>query len=252
MPGRSSGWPRRPKGMERASAGAQLVAVLAFAAELAEQRRIGRAGADDVDADLLPGELPGHRLREGDQAALAEGVDGFARGADARGVRRDVDDASSAPLDHALQHRVMHVERPVQVDRDDPLPQILVGVEEGSGPVPAGVVDHDVDGAEFALDAGHGGDHRLLAGQVDRIGTGGAARLPDGAGHRFGGVLVDVEDRDGSALLTETPADRRPDAAGAAGDDRHLTIDSSHFPFSWFIENTSCNLYRMQVATFCP
>src|SRR5512145_1510119 len=74
----------------------QLLALLAFAGEVAEQRGVGRAGADDVHVDLLARQFARHGLREGHQPALAEGIDRLARGADAGGVRGDVDDAPGA------------------------------------------------------------------------------------------------------------------------------------------------------------
>src|SRR5690349_5163056 len=55
-----------------------LLPVLAVADKGAQQRRVGRAGADDVDPDIVARAFPRHRLGESDNAALAGGIDRFA------------------------------------------------------------------------------------------------------------------------------------------------------------------------------
>src|SRR5208282_2680027 len=66
--------------------------LLAVGGHLVEQRGVGRAGADAVHRNAVPGHLPGQRLPEGDDAALGGRVHRLARGADPAGVRGDVDD----------------------------------------------------------------------------------------------------------------------------------------------------------------
>jgi hypothetical protein len=63
------------------------------------------------------------------------------RGADASGVRGDIDDASETARRHAAQDDVAHVERAEQIDGDNLAPEIGRGVEEILGAIPAGIVD---------------------------------------------------------------------------------------------------------------
>ncbi len=91
---------------------AHLLAALVVARDGGQQRRVGRAGTDCVEGNALAGDLTGHGLGEGDDAALAGGIDGLLRGADAAGIGGDVDDAVAAARHHALQHEVGDVERP--------------------------------------------------------------------------------------------------------------------------------------------
>ena len=72
-------------------------AVRAFE-KAAQDRGIGRAGTERVEDDALADEFARERLGEGDDAALAGGIDRLARRADAAGVGGDVDDAAEAAL----------------------------------------------------------------------------------------------------------------------------------------------------------
>jgi hypothetical protein len=85
MPAISSGTPSR----------------LAIADERSEEGRIGRAGAYGIDGDAASREFPRNRLPECDQRGLASCVDGLPAGADAAGIRSDIDDAAGAALCHA-------------------------------------------------------------------------------------------------------------------------------------------------------
>ena len=91
--------------------------------------------------------------------------------------------------------------------------------------VDAGVVDEDVDAAEFAVDAlDHGGDGGLvgdIGGHGDRLGAA-LFELGD-RGERFG--LVASDDRDRGAGFRQSAGHAEPDAAIAAGDDGHLAAE---------------------------
>ena len=53
---------------------------------------------------------------------------------------------------HALQHEVAHVERAVQVDGDELVPELGRGVDEVDEPVPAGIVHQDVGRTHLVLE----------------------------------------------------------------------------------------------------
>src|ERR1041384_6050424 len=97
-PGMSSGWPTRFIGI------ALTPPALPCAGSAGKQGSLGRAGADRIERDALASDLARHRLGEGDDAALARRVDRLLGGADAPGVRGDVDHAPVAAPHHALQH----------------------------------------------------------------------------------------------------------------------------------------------------
>src|ERR1700757_2782808 len=69
------------------------------------------------------------------------------------GARRgDVDDATPAGLEHVGQHRLDHVEDPIEVDVDQPLPIRELDVVETFEPVQAGGVDQNSDRAQLLTD----------------------------------------------------------------------------------------------------
>src|SRR3546814_7248901 len=76
----------------------------------------------------MPRQFTRERLGERYYAALAGRIDGLARRTDAASIGGDVDHAARAVLDHAGQHGMMHVERPIQIDVDDLVPKRPVGI----------------------------------------------------------------------------------------------------------------------------
>jgi hypothetical protein len=92
----------------------------------------GRAGADAVGGDALAGGFAGNGFGEGNEAALGAGVDGFHRGADAAGVRGDIDEASPTGLEHVGQDGAGHAHGPGQVDLQHLVHEGFVGFDEGA------------------------------------------------------------------------------------------------------------------------
>ena len=74
----------------------------------------------------------------------------FLRRGDQPVHRRDVDDAAPVALLHLRQHRLDRVEVRRQVDRDHRVPALVRKLLDRRGVLDAGVVDEDVDRAEFA------------------------------------------------------------------------------------------------------
>src|SRR5262249_14963524 len=151
-------------------------------------------------------ELARERLRERDDAALAGRVDAFAGGADARRVGRDVDDAAPAARRHAGRHDVLHVERAAQVDVDQLLPFLGLGVEEILEAIPAGVVDQNIDGVFFKQSF-----HLAVLRNIEYDSP--ASYLPCGPSRRS---LVAVGNQNFGTRFGESSADRGTDGAAAA------------------------------------
>src|SRR4051812_44021717 len=191
----------------------------ALAEEAAQDRRIGRAGADYVHRDAFARDLARQRLAEGEDAAFAGRVHRFAGGADARRVGGDVDDAAVAGLQHRRQHEMMHVERAAQVDGDQLFPLAGLGIGKVLEAVPAGVVHQHVD-ATLA-------ERRLCRGIVrDVEHERRAFALGGNALGRLAGAIGHQQPR---AFLGETPANRSADRAAAAGDEHVFAGEALHF-----------------------
>jgi len=112
----------------------------------------------------------------------------------------------------------------VQVDGDRTVPVGRLGVDEGAGLVPAGVVDQDVDAAELLHDPV---GHRLDAVAVGDVGADRDGARPPGR-RALGVRLVQVGDDDGRPLRGELPGDRLADALAGPGHDRDLVVQPSH------------------------
>jgi len=217
----------RPSGIERVKA-YQLFRITRALFVGGKQSGVGRAGADDVDGDSMARMFARYCFGERDEPALAGRIDRFARGTDPRGVGGDVDDAAAPSRRHARQHRVMHMQRARQVDRDELIPLGRFGLGERAKNVPAGVVDEHVDRPE----RGFGCGHRVVdAGAICDVaakGLGEPAGVADLGGDLFGRFDGDVEHRDFRALGGEATAGRPANTAAAARNDDHFTGETTH------------------------
>src|SRR6266849_3983091 len=101
-----------------------------------EQRSFGRAGADDIDVDIVARKLARERFRKRDYRALASGVDRLAQRADAPGVGGNRDDLAVAMRLHSRDGRLAAVEDAAIVDRDNPVPGLGRAFDEGLELVP--------------------------------------------------------------------------------------------------------------------
>src|SRR6202035_5864574 len=103
-----------------------LVGVLPGAVgELAQRRRVGGARADSVHRHAVGRHFAGQRLGERDNASLGPGIDRFQRGADATGIRTDVDHPPESTLHHAGDDDVADAQRTLEVDVKDLVPEVL-------------------------------------------------------------------------------------------------------------------------------
>jgi len=108
---------------------------------------------------------------------------------------------------------------------DDPVPVLHAHLADRLVDRDAGVVDQDVELAVLVQDLG---DDPLAVGRdTDVALVDGRALM--GGGERLGGVgAVGVADRHPGPPFGEPVADRQADPAGAAGDERDLTVHAGH------------------------
>src|SRR5581483_5353240 len=145
-------------------------------------------GADRVDVDVVAPQLLRRHLGQRDDGALAGGVGGVGGARIAAAADRGhVDDAPAAAvlfvlLDHFAGGALQAEEHALGVDPVDAVPIRLGQIHDVGIAGDAGVVDEDVEAAEFGDGAG---DHRVDRGDVAAIG---GDRQGAVAADRLGGV----------------------------------------------------------------
>src|SRR5207245_9947346 len=92
--------------------------------------------------------------------------------------------------------------------------------DEEVQPLPAGIVDEDVDRPERALDRRDRAADGLAVRDVGGRARSPPARCPDLPRNRFGGRAVEVEDPNGEVVAPEPQRDGPADAAAPSGDER--------------------------------
>ena len=140
----------------------------------------------------------------------------------------DVDDPpAAARIEHELRRGLGGEERPLEVDAHDEVEARLAHVGERLADLDAGVVDQDVEAAEGLVRVAHEAlglaRYADVRAQCDRL----PAQLldPGGDGARAVAAAVVVH-RHVGALAREAQRDGLADAAGAAGDERSLALES--------------------------
>ena len=112
----------------------------------------------------------------------------------------------------------MHVERPAQVDRDQLLPLLGLGIGEVLEPVPAGVVHEDVDGRFFQCRPG-----RLVVGNVEHQGL-----AVNFCGDFPASSFIFIGNQNRGFFLRKARANRAADGAAAAGDEHRFAGKTLH------------------------
>jgi len=129
-----------------------------------------------------------------------------------------------------------HVERAVEMHRDDVVPVGPAHLVEDAVAQDAGVVDQDIDAAEGVARGLDDGVGVLRLGDRQRAGDRLAAALGDLVDHglrrtgvRAGAIeaRADVVDHDARAFARQQQRDRAADAAAGAGDDRNLVCNDA-------------------------
>jgi hypothetical protein len=115
------------------------------------------------------------------------------------------------------------------VDRHEPVEQLHVGVEDGAAQAQPGSVHERVDTAEAGVGCGHERAAavriRQLHGLEHRVRPG-AAEIGD---HLFAALAVAARHNQCRGTLCGEPAsDSLAHTLGAAGDQRHLAVQTSH------------------------
>ncbi len=188
---------------------------------------------DGEDGDAVVLHLAGQRLRHAVEAGLRGRIGAEVGVAARRAPRRarHVDDAASAALDHARQHRARDEELAEEVDLDRPAPHLGVDLPERAALLlRAGVVDQDVDRPELALGLGDEALDVCLHRHVGRDGQRLAPSRLDRRDRVFKLAQRPGRDRDGCSFRREPLCYRLADAASTTRDNRHLTLKTAaHF-----------------------
>ena len=198
---------------------------------------LGQVGVDParqhgVGLDVVGG--PGDRAGAGElhDAALARGVGRREAGAEDRHHRADIDDLAAACRLHRGVDRLRAQERAGEVGLDDAVPFLEIERVRRLADVDAGVVDENVDPAEFALTRcstmAATAALSVTSAMTDIALT---PRCLSSATAAFDFRLIAPDDRDSGAGFRQSARHAEPDAAIAAGDDRHLAaeIEESRF-----------------------
>src|SRR5882724_44691 len=185
--------------------------------------------AEDADADALLGELAVQGLGEPDHGELGGAVDAEPAHPDQPRHGGRVDDVSAGAAREQAGHEGLDaVHDAPEVDVHGVLP---VGVRRGAELAhggDAGVVAHDVHGAEAPLGCVGERAHALERGHVGRHGEHLGAALAERGGHPLHCRPIDVGEHDVRAARSEGARHRCADPAAAAGDDGDPSLEGVH------------------------
>ena len=136
---------------------------------LLHQRRQHITRAHRVDRDAGFGDFERHRLGEAGDAVFGRDVGALERAGHQCMRRGHVDDAAEAVALHRRQRQARGVKRRTQVDRQDRVPLVERKRIDRRHVLDAGVVDQQVDRAEFADRTRHHGFDRIGAAHVGAV-----------------------------------------------------------------------------------
>ncbi|EGE58966.1 hypothetical protein RHECNPAF_2530040 [Rhizobium etli CNPAF512] len=207
------------------------------------QFRCRRAGRDDGDADAI-GLLP-QPVGDGADGEFRRAIDGCGRRDAVTADRRQVDDLPGSLRLHDRQGCRDAVEHTLDVDIDHPVPLLDLEGRERRERHDAGIVEDDVEPAEFrsgktreGLDLGTVGDVKLP--QTHRSAPG-----FDFAGEPLQAFGTPRADHDVGAGRSQHLCRSFADAAAGAGDGNDFSFDIGHFRLRLSVE---CFLGRGSVG----
>jgi hypothetical protein len=132
------------------------------------------------------------------------------------------------PAAYAGDGMLAHMEGAADVDRERALPVGIIELgDRRLRRKDRGVVDEDVQGAEPPGRRDDRGAGRSAPADVARQTRRGPARSRNGGGSSGRSLAVDVGAEHRGALASELRTDGVADAAGSAGDDRDLSLQST-------------------------
>jgi len=114
-------------------------------------------------------------------------------------------------------------QRPLHIDAHDAVDFFRRDVEQGLHLRDAGIVDDDVEAAQFLLGKRHGGAHLIELRHVGNEGDGAAAQRAHFGGSRVQLVLVQIHQRDIGTILGQAQGDRLADTLRGTRDQRDFS-----------------------------
>ena len=194
-----------------------------------DQRSIDAAGADAVDANFVVADFDRDCLRKIHDRRFGRAVCCQIADASQSCDRRGRDDRSAARLAH-LGDRILHAEvRRAKQHCDGAVPVRRFNfLDRPDGARDAGVVEHDIEAAEF-LDRAR--DRRLdirLAGHVGALKYGASARRGAFCHRGFPALRVQIGKDHARAFLREAERCRPPHPARGPCYHCNLSLDSAH------------------------
>src|SRR5882757_7714240 len=151
--------------------------------------RLDEARSYGVDGDIARRDFDGNGFGQSDEAGFRSNVVGLPRVAAFRDDGGDVDDAAGAGFHHRRQHLLDAKMRAGEIGADDGVPVVGLHAHGQAVAGDGGVVDQDVDLAEFFEDGFEPGLDLVDVGDVHFDGEGFPA-LGDDLLHKFGQLLL--------------------------------------------------------------
>ena len=165
-------------------------------------------------------ELHGHAPRQLPNATFRCGVRHDGRARKIAHQRSDVHDFPRLLGDHRGQYHLRHDEWRSQIGRDDRVPVFLREVDKCAATLDAGVIEQDIDSADFRADGVHGGSNRRAVGHVEDAGRNISALVAQLLRCRFELVASAPVQYDGSAGTSKTLRNGETEAAVGARNQR--------------------------------
>src|ERR1700759_821306 len=176
-----------------------------------QHRRVDEARWYRGHGDAVRSVLQCQRLGQPVDRGFGRDIVRHERGAGVRAGRGDVDDASPLGIQHVGQHGLDHVEDPVEVDVDQPLPIRELDMREALETVQPSGVDQHGDRAGLLVDARQRGVDLRAVGDI-----GGERQVCLG---RF-----EVDGRDPETGFAEPLGDGQSDSGAATGDNSRFHV----------------------------
>jgi hypothetical protein len=189
-------------------------------AGVAQHRRAHAEGGQERTADTLVVIGDRHPFGKADDRVLGHGVGKVAVAGQDAGHRSGQDQVAAAARQHARQDRAGSVDMRHHVDVPLLLPDLQIGGQRVAAVGDARIAEEDVDRTELGLDPGDQIVDRAFLADIA-----GDRQAADFRRDHSGDIVVEVGDRDLCAASGEVAGARRADAAGAAGDDRDLSLE---------------------------